>query len=289
MNPYIPYIIDGVILVILLYCIGTGTAKGFTGTVIRFIGYIAAIAIASALCGILAEKVYDNFIHPSVMNVIQNKIDSVEYNVEEQIADSLEEKGYALEGFNYNNVINGDYSSEENSELTKNDINDTLTDVFKKYYQLIGESLSDALPDDIADDIKNYIDEKKPSDEFFSLNDQKNKAAEYIETKIVRPVVLKAVRVITFGIIFTVVMIAVRIIARTAGIVKKIPIVGGVDRFFGGVLGLVQALLILTVATAIIIVITNFTDNSFNFINSTVISDTILFKYLYNIVINILS
>ncbi len=289
MSPYIPYIIDGVILVVLLYCIGTGTAKGFTGTVIRFIGYIAAIAIASALCGILAEKVYDNFVHPSVMNIIEKKIDSVEYNVEEQIADSLEDKGYALEGFDYKNVINGDYSEEDNSELTKNDINDTLTDVFKKYYQLIGESLSDALPDGIADDVKNYIDEKKPSDDFFSLNDQKSKAAEYIETEIVRPVVLKAVRVIAFGFIFTVVMIAVKIIARTAGIVKKIPIVGGVDRFLGGILGLVQALLILTVATAIIIVITNLTDNSMKLFNSTVISDTILFKYLYNIVTDFLA
>lgn len=277
-----PYIFDVIVVLILFYTIGTGTSKGFTGTIIRFIGYIVAVGVASTLCAPLSEGIYTEVVKPYITELVEKKVDTIDFDLEKQIEDSLKEKGIDYNESSIKTFLQNNTDLAEKTELTNSDINDTLTDVYEKYYKLIGEAISKEVPGFISDGVKKYVETNEVGEDFFNSNNQKSKVAEYIEDKIVRPVALKTLRVIVFGILFAVSMFLVRIIARIAGFIKKIPVVGGVDRFFGGLIGVVQGLIIVVVFSGVIFLVVSFSNNTISFINNDIICNTIIFKYFYN-------
>lgn len=108
-------------------------------------------------------------------------------------------------------------------------------------------------------------------------------AAEYIEENAVRSIAVRIVRCALWSISYAVIGFVGRIVLLAVLAVKKIDTVRFADRTLGGVLGLAAAFLILIPAAAVTRVIVGLSDGG-GFFSEAVIENTLLFKYLYNII-----
>ena len=72
------------------------------------------------------------------------------------------------------------------------------------------------------------------------------------------------------------------VITATTKIVNKIPLVGGLNQFLGGVFGLLQGVLSLFVIVIVVHLIVSATGNSLIFLNEMTISKSYVFSYVYN-------
>lgn len=71
-----PYILDGIIIIILILCVFLSVKKGFIPTAIEVVGFIAALIIAFTCSSPLTSIIYDNFIEPSVFTTVEKTIDN---------------------------------------------------------------------------------------------------------------------------------------------------------------------------------------------------------------------
>lgn len=66
------FVLDGIIILIIAICIILSAKKGFVATLVEVIGFIAALVIAFVVSTPLAGMVYDNFIEPSIIGIVEN-------------------------------------------------------------------------------------------------------------------------------------------------------------------------------------------------------------------------
>lgn len=93
---------------------------------------------------------------------------------------------------------------------------------------------------------------------------------------------MKTVRTALFIVTFAAVLLIVSIIARAAGLIRKIPGVRSADSFAGGILGLLQGLLFTAVLSVTANVFISLTSNANEYLNMETISGTFVFKRLYS-------
>ncbi len=66
------YILDGIIVLIILFFVFLSAKKGFVRTLIEVAGFVAAIVIAFTISSPIANATYDKLIQPSVVKTVQN-------------------------------------------------------------------------------------------------------------------------------------------------------------------------------------------------------------------------
>jgi uncharacterized membrane protein required for colicin V production len=99
---------------------------------------------------------------------------------------------------------------------------------------------------------------------------------------LVAPVILIPLRTLIFFILFVIICIVTSFFAKKLAIINRIPLVGGINSFLGGVTGLLKsAVIILLVCIGLNILIT-ITGNNIIFINTMTIEETFLFRHIYN-------
>lgn len=67
-----PYILDGIIILIVLICVILSAKRGFVRTLIEVAGFIAAIIIAFTFSSPLSGVVYDKMIEPTVIKTVES-------------------------------------------------------------------------------------------------------------------------------------------------------------------------------------------------------------------------
>jgi uncharacterized membrane protein required for colicin V production len=283
------FIIDGILLIIVTVCIVNGSKKGFARTVIHLAGYIIAVGAASFISQSGSEYIYDSYIKPKVMSEIEAKIDEAEYDIKEKLSQTFENKGINIKESDLDLIISGKMPNiNENSVLTKEQINDTLSNVLSEYYDLIVGSLLDAFYYRIGKDFDGSINSDSKGlnteDALTAFIKGKQKTAEYLEARIIRPVIIRTIKLALFAVVFALAMFAVNIILRMTWIVKRIPVIGKADRFLGGFLGFLQGMAIIVIAAAFAVIIIKLSNDSLKYLNSDVISQTYLFSYIYSII-----
>lgn len=284
-------IIDGILLIIIIGCIINGSKKGFVRTIVYLAGYIIAVGAASMISSSGSNYIYDSFIKPKIMTAIETKIDKAEYNIKEKFSETLKSKGINISSSDVDLIISGRLPNiNQNSVLTKEKINDTLSNVLSEYYGLLAGSLSDALPNKINEEIgKNVNDDIGNSENIVTaFSKSKQETAKYVEQRIIRPVIIRCVRYMLFALVFALAMFIVGIVLRMTWIVKKLPVIGKADKFLGGFLGFLQGMVIVLIISALAVIIVKLSNDSFKYLNSDVVSHTILFSYVYGIILKIL-
>jgi uncharacterized membrane protein required for colicin V production len=106
--------------------------------------------------------------------------------------------------------------------------------------------------------------------------------ALYMTDNIFAPASTLILRGIFFFIIFAVVSFIINRICSVLRLVNKIPIVGSVNSFFGGLIGLLEGALILTVVAVAVSLLIRLLPEPRTFFSSEVIDNTIIFKHIYN-------
>jgi hypothetical protein len=100
---------------------------------------------------------------------------------------------------------------------------------------------------------------------------------------VIQPAILSLIKPIVFLLVFTVVVFILRLVSRLFRALNMMPVIGGVNAVFGGVLGFVQAFVIMMMVCAALRIVIGLTGNDIVFINTAVIDKTALFKSLYDL------
>lgn len=278
------YVLDLVIIVVIIGCTAAGSRKGAVRMLVTLLGYVAAVAAASFVSSVASEYVYDNFIKPSVISALEAKAESLgeEYLSQNRLNEILEENGLSITEEQLSSI---EENKEQYTEILNNEkIRESLNNIFTEYCEALTETFSGIVPEEIIEEAERYLEENNMETDrmLILITQEKESVIKIIENEIVRPVMLKTVKILLFAVTFAVVMLAVSIIAYAAKLIKKIPVVNSADSFFGTVLGFVQGLIYTVIANAGVSLFIKLTSDANEYLNTTVISETYVFGFLYN-------
>ena len=99
---------------------------------------------------------------------------------------------------------------------------------------------------------------------------------------VAKPIVLVPVRTIVFIILFFLILIVLSVIIKATSIVNKLPLIGKLNSLLGGVLGLVEGLVILFIIVIVAHMATAVTNNTLIFLNEMTINKSFAFSWVYN-------
>lgn len=97
-----------------------------------------------------------------------------------------------------------------------------------------------------------------------------------------RPAFTLLMKTIFFAVIFVVVSCALDIAARALKVVNKIPLIGSVNGFLGGVCGAVSGLISVCIICIVVRFIVNMSGGNTMLLNDTAIDKTYVFRFFYN-------
>lgn len=98
----------------------------------------------------------------------------------------------------------------------------------------------------------------------------------------IEPCVKLLVQTLAFVIIFSVVMIVLNLLSRLLKFVNKIPVIGGLNSFCGGLVGLVEGVFTVFVVCIIVRLITVLCSGTIMLFNEAEINSTYVFSVFYN-------
>ncbi len=99
---------------------------------------------------------------------------------------------------------------------------------------------------------------------------------------ILEPCVKIFVQTLAFVIIFSIVLIVLSLLSRLLKFVNKIPVIGGLNAFCGGLVGLVEGVFSVFVVCIIVRLITILCGGTIMFFNAADIDSTFVFRVFYN-------
>lgn len=278
------YILDAIVIGAVIICVLVGKYRGAVRTLILIAGYAAAFAAAVFVSRTASDYVYEKAVRPAVISAVETKSEELaeEYLSPEKLGGILEQQGISLTDEQLAEVLERGESYAQ--LLTDSEFRGALRKLFTEYCRALTEAFSGVVPEEILEEAEKYIAETEAE----NLNpaeiseEEKESLAEIIEREIIRPVMIKTVRTVLFIVTFAAVLLIVSIIARAAGLIRKIPGVRSADSFAGGLLGLLQGLLLTAVLSVAANVFINLTSNANEYLNMETISGTFVFKRLYS-------
>lgn len=278
----------------VMICVFIGAHRGAVRTLISALGCIAAFAAAVFVSNAADEYVYDALVRPAVISAMETKADELadSYASEDAVkrligksgTEMSDEEADALEKL----LDGGEYLSEV---LTNEEIRGKLNSVFVGYCQALTETFSGVLPDEITAEAERYIESiyEKKAAVSEDTEAERLSATEIIEAEIVRPVMMKTVNAVLFALTFAAVCLIASIISRAAGLIRKIPAVRSADGLAGGLLGLLQGVLLTSAICVLVSVFVKLTSGENPSLNADIIAQTYVFKHFYNGIFYILS
>lgn len=278
------YILDAIVIGAVIICVLVGKYRGAVRTLILIAGYAAAFAAAVFVSRIASDYVYEKAVRPAVISAVETKSEELaeEYLSPEKLGVILEQQGISLTDEQLEDVLE---KGENYAQLlTDSEFRSALRKLFTEYCRALTETFSGVVPEEILEEAEKYISETEAEnpDPAEITKEKKESLAEIIEGEIIRPVMMKTVRTALFIVTFAAVLLIVSIIARAAGLIRKIPGVRSADSFAGGILGLLQGLLFTAVLSVAANVFISLTSNANEYLNMETISGTFVFKRLYS-------
>lgn len=268
------HLLDIITVLLIIIITFWGYKKGILQMVISLAGFFAAAALAGFVSNVTYEYVYFKVVQPSVMEYIQTEADKLS---EEYSQEKLLEK--------FGIVLPDDEETNEQTDLTNDEISGKLNSIFKEYCGRITESLKGVIPDEILESADRYLEENRLDREtaLGNTEDIKSSAVTLIESEIVRPVMLTTVKNVIFFITFTVVCIIISVLLRAVKIIRKIEAIKKPDSFFGGVLGFIYSVLTIMAISLLCSIFIKLTANENSVLNTDVIEKTYIFKHAYSL------
>lgn len=104
--------------------------------------------------------------------------------------------------------------------------------------------------------------------------------ASAVETQIVAPAVITLIQTVLFLILFSVFLFVIKRVGRMMGFINKIPLVGRVNVFLGGILGTLEGVIIVFLLVNVLYFVMLVAGETF-VITSEDINNSILFKFFH--------
>ncbi len=120
------------------------------------------------------------------------------------------------------------------------------------------------------------------SDLVISILKSAGNPGQSVLDNIVKPIVLIPMRTIVFIILFVVINILLSVVIKATSVINKIPLIGTLNEFLGGVMGLVHGVVVIFVVVIILNMIVTLTENTLIFLNESTIDKSFVFSWIYN-------
>ncbi|MBQ0110523.1 MAG: CvpA family protein, partial [Oscillospiraceae bacterium] len=159
-------------------------------------------------------------------------------------------------------------------QIDKQNVEQSVDDTWRK------------LPDYITDVAGHFgVTQKGVTDTIIEKADQtSDKMVTDIVDSIAKPIIVSILKTILYIVLFLIISAILRFVTRPLIKIFKLPIIGGLNRFLGGVLGLLKGLVVATLVCISLNMLTNLTQNGFLIFTQQNIDNTIIFKFLANII-----
>ena len=107
-----------------------------------------------------------------------------------------------------------------------------------------------------------------------------NTAATIVDS-FISPIVIALLQSVTFILYLIIIAFLIKLIAKSLGLVNKVPVIGGINRFVGGIFGVVFAALIVFVLTVAVRVVLA-SGISTDILSEQTIQNSLVYHYVYN-------
>ncbi len=104
-----------------------------------------------------------------------------------------------------------------------------------------------------------------------------------IADQMLYPIIYTLLQALFFLLLFFAIMVIVRSLSKAFRGVRHIPLIGSVNSLLGGVLGLVQAAVVILIVVMALNLLIGLTGDGIPYLNNEAISKTYLFHYLYDL------
>ena len=115
-----------------------------------------------------------------------------------------------------------------------------------------------------------------------SVNELKTADAEEITNNIVSnylaPIVIKVISALVFVVLFVVLLFACKLLSKALKLVNKLPLIGKLNEFLGGVLGVLQGVVIALAVCWVLVAVTNDGGSLFKIITAETIEHSLILK-----------
>lgn len=161
-------------------------------------------------------------------------------------------------------VIEALTSALENGVVAANGIVDTITSAVSL---LVGNS-------ELATQVQSFLES--------AAGQNNTQVATQLADTVVAPAMMPVLRTLAFVILFVVFMVAIRLISKilSKGI-RAIPILGSLDSFLGGIVGILQGAIIVLIVTLILASLSSAGGDPF--LLPSEVAQTYIFHFFYNI------
>lgn len=284
------------LIIVIAFCI-IGAKRGIVRSIVFFVILLLSMLIGYLVSGFITEPVYDSFVNEKLVNSITGPVenfDIAEFINEKildnklgvQISDSEIEKALSQEGDISENIssyaaskgipISGDKVSEKiDSVLSDDSVKEDIEKSLPSYVVPVFESAVSNETDILEDVIKSLA------------KTDKAEASEEITEALLKPFVLKVLRVVLFILCFIASWIILRIIVAVTKLGKNSE-TGGINTVLGGVLGTVKGfivVLLITWAVSLISPVISLVDaNSFFAFSDSAINNSVFLRFINDII-----
>lgn len=100
-----------------------------------------------------------------------------------------------------------------------------------------------------------------------------------ITNQTVRPAVIGALQVVCFAVTFGVLSVVANLLLMALGVVRYLPLIGRINAFFGGIVGLCQGLLLVWVAALLLYGVLQLCGGSWWIFSNDLLEQSFLFRY----------
>ena len=143
------------------------------------------------------------------------------------------------------------------------------------------DEIWDFLPDLV--ERNNDISKSSLKDTINENNSSSDPVASIVQTATdtaVKPTIIPIVQMIVSAILFFILMFIIKFFAKIINKVFNLPIIGGLNRFLGGVIGCFKGVLFAIIFVMLVNFVVSISNDGFIFFTNENIEKTVLFKYI---------
>ncbi len=279
-----------VIAVIVLFTIN-GAKKGFSKIIVAAIGCVVSFAVAWTLSKLTAETVYDKMFRQSYIETVEEAIE--DYKPEDIIKTIIEsnELSGVLSNENIKTILESDNSLDMLYQYANSQASNILdsrenfeASVINEFAKAFSSQVGVALPPYVAEGILGHLSDNE--DMFLMtiemLMTNSDELPQFIEENYIRGPATKIVSCAVFLIVFFVLMTVIVLVANKSGDFGLLNGYDRLDKFTGGILGLIEGIAAIIVIAFIVKIIVNMSESGTSFINIETIENTKIFKHFYS-------
>ncbi|MBE6844170.1 MAG: hypothetical protein E7508_00455 [Ruminococcus sp.] len=284
------WLLDALVIIITVLCVVNCSRKGFSKIIVTAIGCAASVAIAWIVSGYTSEMIYEKMFKKGNIEAVEAAVE--EFNPEDAVKTIIESNELSgvlsnerirtiLENENSLNMLY-EYANSEASNILDSRENFNK-EIINGFAQAFAAQVGVNLPPYVAEEIVNHIENNEEL--FLSTVDMiinsPEKLPEFIEENYIREPAEKIVSAAVFLIVFFVLMTIIIIVANKSGDFGLLNGYDRLDKFAGGVMGIVVAFAVIMIIAFIVKIIINISENDNSFISMNTIENTKIFRHFY--------